>query len=360
MASHYRAAIFKLIDEEYDCDWYYGKSQVGIKDLPLDFFKHAKHVRLKPFIKRPFYWQEGEVRQLRDKQYDVVIATGDIMSASLWWGMIVRKLSFCRKPKVFYWTHGMLHRRSWPRRWMEKLYYSMPDGLFVYGDRAKAVMVREGINENKLHVIHNSLDYDQQVALRGNFTSIYTDHFQNTNPVLFFIGRLTAVKKLDMLLTAAQILNENGCAVNLAFIGDGPEKESLQKQSKELGLEGKVWFYGPCYNEKEKSELITNADVCVAPGNVGLTAIDSLMYGTPVITMNNYNTQMPEHEAIKEGVTGSFFKENNVQDLADKISIWLNKRVYREGIRESCYREIDESWNPHFQMKVIKSVLRDA
>lgn len=37
-----------------------------------------------------------------------------------------------------------------------------------------------------------------------------------------------------------------------------------------------VWFYGSCYDEQTNAELIYNADMCVAPGNVGLTAIHAM------------------------------------------------------------------------------------
>ena len=44
----------------------------------------------------------------------------------------------------------------------------------------------------------------------------------------------------------------------------------------------------------------------VSPGNVGLTAIHSLSYGTPVLTHNNFNNQMPEVESIQPGFNGYF------------------------------------------------------
>ena len=40
------------------------------------------------------------------------------------------------------------------------------------------------------------------------------------------------------------------------------------------------------------------SDLTVSPGNIGLTAIHSLSYGTPVCSHSNFNNQMPESEAI--------------------------------------------------------------
>jgi glycosyltransferase involved in cell wall biosynthesis len=52
---------------------------------------------------------------------------------------------------------------------------------------------------------------------------------------------------------------------------------------KERKLDDFIVFYGESYNERELAPLIALADVCVSPGNVGLTAIHALTYGTPVI-----------------------------------------------------------------------------
>lgn len=67
---------------------------------------------------------------------------------------------------------------------------------------AKMLLIEQGIPQEKLFVIHNSLDYDIQKAIRENIktSSIYNDHFQNSSPTIIFIGRLTKVKKLDMIV----------------------------------------------------------------------------------------------------------------------------------------------------------------
>ena len=84
----------------------------------------------------------------------------------------------------------------------------------------------------------------------------------------------------------------------------------------------------------------------------------AMMFGCPVITHNDLPWQMPEFEAIKEGVTGSFFKHNDVESLADTISRWFSLHANdREDVRKACYKEIDENWTPEYQINVIKDVI---
>ena len=67
---------------------------------------------------------------------------------------------------------------------------------------------------------------------------------------------------------------------------------------------------------------------------------------------------MPEFEAIQENITGTFFERDNVEDLARAIMQWLDiHRNDREQVRKACFREIDEKWNPHRQLEIIKKVI---
>lgn len=358
-APDYRRAIYQMLDDVYDCEWYFikTKSDSSANEMNLNLLKNVHTLNEFTFVHEPLSYQTGLLKLLFDKKYDKYFIAGSLWSLGIWSFCIAKKL-FLPKKQIYFWTHGILRVREWPMNVISKLFFKLPDGIFTYGDRARSVMIGEGFEGNKIWPVHNSLDYDVQKSYRNNFSDIYIKHFGNNDPVFFFIGRLTVIKKLDMLVDAFKMLLDSGYNANLVFIGDGPVKDLLLSKVTDYDISDLVWFYGKCYNEREKSELIANADLCVAPGNIGLTAMDSLVYGTPCLTMDNYGKQMPEHEAILEGVTGSFFKEDDVEDLAKRMIAWLNNGMDRDDIRKNCYNMIDNNWNPYFQIKVIKEHLR--
>ena len=144
----------------------------------------------------------------------------------------------------------------------------------------------------------------------------------------------------------------------MTFIGNGTELDALKSLAEELNLSKNVWFYGACYNENLLGEMIYNADLCVAPGNIGLTAMHSLVFGTPAITHNDFTHQMPEYEAIHDGVTGTFFECGSIISLAEGIARWFDEhRDDRKTVRQACMREIDDNWTPNFQIQVLKNIL---
>lgn len=355
----YREAIYKKIDAEYDCDWYFDDTQNSIRQFD------AKELNLKRKfqVKRigPFYWVKGLVGLLFNKQYDKYLILAETRNLSLFVFLLIKCFLF-RNKTVFCWTHGFYGKEN-PLEmilWKRPL-FRMFDGIFCYGDYSKKLMIKEGFNEKNIYAIHNSLDYDRQLQIRECISpsTIYKEHFKNTDPIVVFIGRLTKVKRLEMLIEATKINQEKKCNYNLVFVGDGEMRSKLENMVKEYGLENRIWFYGACYDERTNAELLYNADLCVAPGNIGLTAIHALTFGCPCISHNNFEMQMPEFEAIQVGVTGNFFGYNDMDSLAQSIDNWFKKNAsFRNEIRKNCYKEIDKNWNPYYQIKLIKEIIK--
>ena len=357
-APHYREAIFTAIDKEYDCDWYFGETGTDIKEMDLSKLKHIKYYKS---IGNPqkLYWQGALIPCLFKRKYKNFFILTESRSLSFWTFILLKSLLFPKK-RVFGWSHGWYGREGKLRRLFDWLRMKAMTGQFVYNERTRNLMVQGGIPESKLHVIYNSLDYTTQKELRDRIkrSDIYQRHFKNDLPTLIFIGRLTPVKKLPLLLAALEMLKKEGFIMNLCLVGDGVEKKSLVKQAQRLNLDSNVWFYGACYDETKNAELVYNADLCVAPGNIGLTAMHTLMFGTPAVSHSDFKMQMPEFEAIKPGITGDFFTYNDVSSLAETILKWFREHPDRDSVRQACYNEIDSKWNPENQMRIIKEHIK--
>lgn len=358
IAPHYREEIYRLIDREFQCDFVFGDTLGnGIRTFaPMGF---RNEVRILKNIQKGevTLWQKGVLKML-GRKYDAYLVSGDIRCFSTWMFLLLSRLS-CRK--VYMWAHGWSGRENPLTRILKKIFYRFPDGIFLYGFYARELMIDEGFRPEKLWVIHNSLAYSVQKNIRSVLkkTDIYRRHFSNSDPTLIFIGRLTASKKLDMIIAAMKLLKKDACSCNLVLVGAGWESEYLRMIALENGLDDRVWFYGPCYDEERSAELIYNADLCVSPGNIGLTAIHVMTYGTPAVTHDSFLHQGPEFEAIHPLVTGDFFKYGSVVSLAETIRRWLSdKKNDRDAVRRACYEEIDNYWTPEYQLEVLNSHLK--
>ena len=358
-APRYREAIFQAIDKEYDCDWFFGETKTDIKEMDLSLLKHTCYYK---YYGNPskIYWK-CILSLLFRKKYKTYLMLSESRALSDYFFFGLKNILFPKK-KIYVWTHGWYGKESKLESKLKLWQFRHVDGIFVYGDYARQLLIEKGIPKHKLFTIHNSLHYDQQRYLRERIhnTPIYQEHFDNSNPNLIFVGRLTKVKQLDMILRAMSNLKKQGQEYNLILIGDGDMRKELETLAAELNLTDQVWFYGACYDESVLGKLIYNADLCVSPGNVGLTAVHSMVFGTPVITHNDFPHQMPEFEAIHDGETGTFFSRGDVQSLADGIKRWFDEKGQsREQVRQACFSEIDTQWTPYFQIDVIKKVINE-
>lgn len=358
MASHYRSLIYNIIEKELNCDFIFGTGDYTVKSLDTTTFTHAI------FLKNIYIWNSHWYFQPHltklTKEYNIIINDLGILCLSSWILLFMAKL---RHQKIYHWDHGWYGRESLIKKILKRLYFGLADGAFIYGNYARNLMIENGCNAKKLHTIHNSLDYDKQLKLRKELkeSPIYYNYFHNDNPIICFIGRLTTVKRIDYVIKALYLLKLKNIHYNMVIIGDGIDRKTIETETNKLGLTNQIWFYGSCYDEKTNANLIYNADLCVSPGNVGLTAIHAMMFGCPVITHNDFKWQMPEFETIHIGHTGCFFERDNIESLAYTISMWFTQnKEKRQEIRRACFTEIDNHWNPYNQIEIIKKVIYES
>lgn len=358
-APHYVESSYKLFDSKHDITWCFGKNTDGIEGMDLS---QLKRVRLFNTIKgnAGTYRLQGIKEVAKETNFDACIIIGEPKLLDTWsLPRLFRKYN--PKAMILFWSHGWYGKESFAKKIIKKIYFRQADHLLLYGNYARKLMIKEGFDKEKLSTIHNALDYNNQKTIYDSLkpSDIYKEHFKNDNPVLLFIGRLTSAKRLDLLLDATGLLKKKGKEYNIVLIGDGDNRKELETLSSEAGIKNQVWFYGASYDENINAQMIYNADVCVSPGNVGLTAIHAMSYGCPVITHSNFPMQGPEFEAIKEGVTGAFIDYNSVESLTSTIEQWFEQhRSDRETIRQECRYEIDNYWTPEYELNILNNALK--
>lgn len=350
----YRKSIYKKIDNEFDAQFCFDDTESDIVKMEYeDFEKKPITLRLRHILGTPLNWRFGVI-PLVFRRYKHYLVIGD---ANLSYLLFLPLCHILRK-KVYAWGHGYKDfngKMGWYHRWLANHF----DKFFIYGEGGKKRMVKLGVSDSKIEVIYNSLNEgvnpDDQISYKSDLLS---DHFGNNFPILLFVGRLTTVKQLDWIIKAQAYHKAKSLNYNMLFIGDGTEKEKLQELVKVHNLENRVWFYGPCYNDDELSSLLYNVDLCVSPGNVGLTALHAMTYGTPVISNNDFETQMPEYEIIVPGKTGLLYKKGDFEDFCDKIETWLSANIDRDEVRNNCYNMINNNYNARYQIELLKSIIK--
>lgn len=358
---HYRkGVILKLVDSDVNEYYFFGQSgdYEGIRHLELDGKWNYSSARFKSMW--GMTWQSASVWVACSRKFDAIVYLGNPNFISAWVGAALARLL---GKKVLFWTHGWLLKEKWFKARLRNLFLSLAHKVLVYNERARHLGIASGFPAERIVVIYNSLDYDTATQVyeaieRGEASVNPRNFFSEPSwPLLICTARLTRLCRFDLLIEAAHQLTRRGLSVNILLIGDGPERAALECFARDKGLP--VHFFGACYSEAILGSLIHGADLTVSPGKVGLTAMHSLMYGTPVVTHSQMDDQMPEVEAIVDGLTGTFFRRGDVEDLARVIDGWLTAAPNRAEIRAACRRTITEKWNPANQVRLIEDAIKE-
>lgn len=358
---HYRKAIFSALSNYSKLYRYifFADNSATDKSIRSERVGSEFETRLAPVYEwRGLVWQRSLLQVAVESEFDVLIFLGNPYYISTW---VYALLGRVFGKRVYFWTHGWLSHDLFVKRSIRNLFYKIPHGLLLYGNRAKKFGLDYGFRSEMLHVIYNSLDYYTQKSVRLRLESLsdsrseLPEALRHLHMFAACIARLTPQCRFELAIDALAHLRDRDCLnIPLVLIGDGPVKLGLEQYAIEKKVE--VIFLGELYSEAEIGPVLYNARMVISPGKVGLTAMHGLAYGTPVITHSDFDHQGPEFEAISEGVNGSFFSVGSVEGLAQRIRYWASRaRTPQE--RYECYSVVEDRYTPQRQLELIESAI---
>ncbi len=214
-----------------------------------------------------------------------------------WWGVLLGR--FWGKPVVvtshgsdlFLWANERVKkgRILWALRHASAV-------IFVsrkLAEKAQALNVQI----KKQRIFLNAITKDKFLPIQEQSVS----HRSDKN--ILFVGNLVPAKGPDLFLEALHILSRKEHSWNATLIGEGPEKESLEKQARLLRLETHLKFLGKRPNS-DVLKYIQRADVLV---------ISSRTEGGPVVLL----------EALALGKTVVAFDVGSVSDVLNNPNLGI-------------------------------------
>jgi glycosyltransferase involved in cell wall biosynthesis len=158
-------------------------------------------------------------------------------------------------------------------------------------------------------------------------------------PVIGLIARLEPVKGGDVFIEALGILSDSSKGrLRSVILGDGTQKDLLEKRARELGLSKQVIFAG------EQTNLIPSyqtLDIVVVPSRsegLSVTILESLAAKKLVIASSVGGIP----ELIRHEQTGLLVPPNNPKALSEAIAWAMNNPEQALAIRERGNRWLTE------------------
>lgn len=156
--------------------------------------------------------------------------------------------------------------------------------------------------------------------------------------VIAFVGRLVKEKGLDVLVGMVEALRTRGIRPKLLIVGDGPEREWLERRLPEAHFTGHL-------NATDLARAYASSDVFVNPsvtesfGNVTLEAMaSSLALVCARATGNNH--------LVDEGINGYLCPPKDVHAFADRLAQLIATPTLRAEMgRASRKKSLNFDWD---------------
>ena len=168
-------------------------------------------------------------------------------------------------------------------------------------------------------------------------------NIKESEQVVIFVGSLIPVKGVQYLVEAMNTVIQHFPEARLLLVGDGEEREYLEKLADKLNLAEHITFIGRVANQRVPEYLVAS-DLFVLPSlSEGFpnVILEAMAAGLPIVTTNVSGLS----EIVKDGENGFVVETRNPQQLAEKISLLLSDTELRNRFSVNNRSEAEQnSW----------------
>ncbi|HSW98687.1 MAG TPA: glycosyltransferase family 4 protein [Candidatus Saccharimonadales bacterium] len=228
-------------------------------------------------------------------------------------------------------------------REIEGISFMLADRIVAVSQHTKNMIVEDyNVPEDKVEVVHNSIDPDMFEPLDGDNTYKYLARMKSRGyRVVVAVSRLTVQKGLPNLLHAAREVVLREPKTLFLIVGSGEQYFELLSLAADLGIAGNVLFAG-FQRGKRWRDAYAIADLFVMPSisePFGLTALEAVGYGTPSLI----SRQSGVAEVLKNALKVDFW---DVKEMANQITAVVQNDALRDTLHANSYQEFGRlNWN---------------
>ena len=249
-------------------------------DLEGELEKRAiKHIRINiktkfEFSPKVFNAAASLADIIREEKIDIVHAHTRVSQ--------VASILASRKTKVHYIStcHGFFKPRL-----SRKLFDTWGEKVVAISAPVMAHLERDfGVKRGRIELIHNGIDTDRfsKTYSGDEIAGIKRSIGLKDGPVIGTMGRLSPVKGQKFLIEAMKYIIAEEASAQCLIIGSGPEEKALKYLAEDIGVEGRIKFAGPVY--QDMPSYLACMDVFVLPSlkeGLGLALLEAMAAARP-------------------------------------------------------------------------------
>ena len=224
--------------------------------------------------------------------------------------------------------------------------------IFTVSQEIKDDMLQKGFKENHIHVIHNGINISQfnpktaRVQLRADWK------VSDNEILLTIVGRLAPEKGHEVLFKAMTQITKQHPNVKLLVIGDGPLRNNLEEQIKNLNLSNHIILAGL---REDMPDVYRSCDILVNASykeGLPMTILEAMASGLTIIATRV--GAVPQ--VIREGENGILLEAGNSEVLAQAVISLLNDPSQRQILAQQAYKDVCRDFSDQIMFDKYKQL----
>ena len=229
------------------------------------------------------------------------------------------------------------------------------DAYIAYTSYERDYLIVRGIPEERITVIGGGVDAD--AFIRANGWVVRERYGWGNNPVIGFVGKQTARKRLDVLIEAMQRVWNEQPEVHLLLAGaQTPHSLQIAERVKRLPLS--QWSQVTIvtdFREEEKPGLLAACDIFVLPSaeeSLGIAFLEAWAAGKPVIGVRA--GAIPS--VVDDGRDGLLVPYGDPESLARAILLLLADPARRTAMGQAGQKKVRD----HYTWEIFAGRVREV
>lgn len=253
---------------------------------------------------------------------------------------------------VVFTEHGRLYPDtwSWKRRLVNKALQLQANHIVAISEATREALVEyEWIGRGRIGIVYNGIDGYSPAP--KNESLLKTLGLSPTDCILGTVSRLDSIKNQALMISAlARVIPENPNA-RLLLVGDGPEREALEAQIEQLGLQGKVVISGYVQDVPNYLNLVDVFLLTSFSEGTSMALLEAMSMKKPVIaTKVGGNIELLEHES-----SGLLIDSDDEAALASSYVQLLSNPELRARLGQAA----SESFQRKFHVSMMSSAYEE-
>ena len=214
-------------------------------------------------------------------------------------------------------------------RFMEKVVLSRVDAIIVPSINYSEMLVRYGVEKNKVYVIPYYVEDDFfKQPIKHDVNDIFT---------VCYVGSFQLYHDLSSLISAFKIVSQTNPEVKLVMIGDGALRPEIEEKVVEEKLENKIKFLGRFPHSSIPSLLSRMDSYIYLARTTGMSTslLEAAAAGKPIITLRK-KADKSLIQFFRHGKEIYMVNSLSPEEIAEAITLFCTDSELRGSLAEGA------------------------